>query len=253
MFYFDNIENKKILKSDFIKSAQAFFTTKESVITPNVLSELEDLCQQNKDQIAKYLGINERNFVIPKQTHSDNIKIADINENFEDTDALVTNNPEIAIVLNFADCTPVIIYDEILNIGAITHAGWRGTASKICVKTVDFMIKNYHSNPKNMTALIGPAISMKNYQVQEDVYKKISNSLENQYNDYYSYDSKADKYNIDLKTVNFHQLVEAGLDNKRIDKCDYCTYDSNDIFFSYRKENGTTARHSAILKLENRK
>ena len=87
MFYFDNIENKKILKSDFIKSAQAFFTTKESVITPNVLSELEDLCQQNKDQIAKYLGINERNFVIPKQTHSDNIKIADINENFEDTDA----------------------------------------------------------------------------------------------------------------------------------------------------------------------
>ena len=253
MFYFETINNKKILKSDLLTKAQHLFTTRESVVTPKDIDSLKTLCKINTEEICKYLKVSKENIISPVQTHSSNIKIAKKGQTYPDTDALIVEDKDIAVLLNFADCTPVIIYDEILNIGAITHAGWRGTASKICVKTVDFMIKNYHSNPKNMTALIGPAISMKNYQVQEDVYKKISNSLENQYNDYYSYDSKTDKYNIDLKTVNFHQLVEAGLDNKRIDKCDYCTYDSNDIFFSYRKENGITARHSAILKLENRK
>ena len=56
-----------------------------------------------------------------------------------------------------------------------------------------------------------------------------------------------EKYYVDLKTVNQHQLEELGI--SRIDKCNYCTYDSIDVFFSYRKEQGNTARHSAILKL----
>ena len=37
----------------------------------------------------------------------------------------------MAIFLNFADCTPVILYDKKQNIGAIAHAGWRGTAQKL--------------------------------------------------------------------------------------------------------------------------
>lgn len=75
---------------------------------------------------------------------------------------------------------------------------------------------------------------MKNYQVDKDVFDKVSATLKNTYNDYYIYDSARGKYNIDLKTVNYHQLKELGL--LRIDKCNYCTYDSVDVFFSYRKE-----------------
>ena len=109
------------------------------------------------------------------------------------------------------------------------------------------MQKIYSTEPQNITALIGPAISGINYQVDKDVFEQIEKTLKKNYDDYYSYDEKSNKYNLDLKTVNYHQLEELGV--LRIDKCNYCTYDSVDVFFSYRKEHGNTARHSAILKL----
>lgn len=250
MFKFDTINNKKILKSDILTNAQHFFTTRESVVTPKELKDLNDLCQKNLSDIAQYLNISCENIIIPVQTHSDNIAIAKKHKIYENTDSLIIEDNDIAILLNFADCTPVILYDEINNIGAIAHAGWRGTAAAIAPKTVKFMTQRYSTKPENITAIIGPAISMKNYQVDKNVFDAVSNTLLNKYNDYYSYDKINNKYNIDLKTVNFNQLKELGV--KRIDKCNYCTYDSVDVFFSYRKENGITARHSAILKLNDR-
>ena len=53
---------------------------------------------------------------------------------------------------------------------------------------------------------------------------------------------------IDLKLLNYSQLEEIGI--KNIDICSYCTCCMSDIFFSYRKENGITARHSAVLRIK---
>lgn len=247
MFNFEKINNKKILKSDSLNNAEHFFTTRETVVTTNVLTELKDICAENFKDISQYLKIEPQNIISPVQTHSANIAIAKVGKNFPDTDALIIDSNEIAILLNFADCTPVILYDEKNNIGAIAHAGWRGTAASIVPKTIDFMAKNYSTSPTDITAIIGPAISMKNYQVNKPVFEAVKSTLKEDYNDYFAFDIKTNKYNIDLKTVNFHQLKELGV--QRIDKCNYCTYDSVDVFFSYRKEAGNTARHSAILRL----
>lgn len=248
MFKFEAINNKRVLKSDILTSAEHFFTTRESVVTPKELSFLEPLCRKNLEDISDYLNIEKENIICPVQTHSSNICIAKKGGQYPDTDALITEDADIAILLNFADCTPVILFDEVNNIGAIAHAGWRGTAASIAVKTVNFMNKRYGTKPENVTAIIGPAISMKNYQVDKPVFDAVTNTLNQKYDDYFVFDEIENKYNLDLKTVNFHQLKELGL--LRIDKCDYCTYDSVDVFFSYRKEHGNTARHSAVLKLK---
>lgn len=248
MFKFETINNKKILKSTLLTNAEHFFTTRESVITPRDLPELLCECNENKLSIARYLNIEKDAIITPIQTHSSNIAIAKRDMEYPDTDALVVEDTDIAIALNFADCTPVILYDEKNNTGAISHAGWRGTAASIVPKTIEFMHKMYSSVPENITAIIGPAISMHNYQVDEEVFYKVKTTLHKDYNDFYKYDAISNKYNIDLKTVNLHQLQELGV--RRIDKCEYCTYDSIDVFFSYRRENGKTARHSAVLKLK---
>ncbi len=248
MFKFETINNKKILKSNLLTKAEHFFTTRESAITPRDLPEKTGEYEKNLSFIADYLNIEKDNFIVPVQTHSANIHIARKGEKYPDTDALVLQDMDIAIILNFADCTPVILYDEKNNTGAIAHAGWRGTAASIVPKTLEFMNKEFLTESENITAIIGPAISMKHYQVDKDVFDKVSKTLYQQYNDYYIYDSLNDKYNIDLKTVNLHQLKELGV--KRIDMCEYCTYDSIDVFFSYRREHGKTARHSAVLKLK---
>jgi YfiH family protein len=245
MFYFEKINGKRILKSSLIKGAQAFFTTREICICDKGKEVNEDEITRNKKQIADYLGIESQNLVFPTQTHSTNIRLATVSEkDYPDTDGLILTKPDLAIFLNFADCTPVILYDEKQNIGAVSHAGWRGTAGKIAGMTVEKMKNEYNSNPSDIVALIGPAIGFCCYDVGEEVFEKLSASV----SDFSGlYEIREGKIFVDLKNINKRQLEETGVEC--IDVCPYCTVHNNDLFYSYRNENGTTLRHSAVLKL----
>lgn len=258
MFYFDEINGKKILKSDLIKNANAFFTTREICICDkgrNNNSEVKD----NLKIIENYLG---KNLISPTQTHSANVDIA-IKNKFEypDTDGLILTKNNFAIFLNFADCTPLIFYDEKQNIGAISHAGWRGTAQKIAQITAEKLINEFDSKPQDICVLIGPAICGKCYEVGEEVYSQFFPSLipspaSARFNTSPAaapsptkkYCGRGNTYHIDLKEINRKQLADIGIE--KIDVCPYCTCCDNEYFYSYRKENGTTFRHSAILKLK---
>ena len=280
MFYFDEIDGKKILKSDLITKANAFFTTKEicicdktqfdesknykiqksSVKIPiscnldEILKQVQDdsktvvqndkifAIEYNKKLIANYLKIEPKNLISPTQTHSANVDIA-IENKFEypDTDGLILTKNNFAIYLNFADCTPLIFYDEKQNIGAVSHAGWRGTAQKIAQITAKKMISEFGSSPQDICVLIGPAICGKCYEVGEEVYNNFSPSP------LPPLPKGARECKIDLKEINRKQLADIGIE--KIDVCPYCTCCDNELFFSYRKENGTTLRHSAVLKL----
>lgn len=240
MFYFEKIDGKRILKSDLIKDVEAFFTTREICLKSQEFDTTE-----NKKIIAKYLNISPENLISPTQTHSANIDVAiETRQNYPDTDALILTEKDLGIFLNFADCTPVILYDKKQNIGAIAHAGWRGTAQKIAPLTVEKMGTNFNSKPKDIIAIIGPAIGFCCYNVGEEVYEKLKATVKN-----FDELSEIREGNIfvDLKNINKRQLEEIGI--QEIDVCPYCTVCDNDKFFSYRNENATTSRHSAVLKL----
>ena len=263
MFYLDKIDGKKILKSDLIKNAQAFFTTREICICDkNEAKQSKNFAiDYNKKLIADYLNIEQKNLISPIQTHSANVRIATENKfDYPDTDGLILTDKNLAIFLNFADCTPLIFYDKKQNIGAICHAGWRGTAQKIAQITAQKLINEFGSKPKDICVLIGPAICGKCYEVGEDVYNNFSPSLipspaSARLNTSPSAAAsltqkccgRGEKYHINLKEINAKQLTDIGIE--KIDVCPYCTCCDNEYFFSYRKENATTLRHSAVLKL----
>lgn len=234
MFYIDFIQGRKVVKSDFLPDLKHFFTTRETLIKtkePNLYKFAED----NRKIICDYLNVKE--LVHPSQTHSANVDFARVGKyNYPETDALILDNKEQAIYLNFADCTPVILYDKKRHIGAISHAGWRGTAQKIVPKTIEVM----NSNPKDIIAVIGPAISVCCYEVGQDVFNKLKNTVTN-------FDGLFKDNRVDLKGINARQLEE--IEVEKIDICPHCTCCNNDMFFSYRKEHGTTNRHSAVIKL----
>ena len=225
MFYFDELNGYKILRSDLIdkgvnKKVNAFFTTRgENIPISNDLA---------------------KRIITPEQTHSDNVKIVDERNEYPDTDGLILTIPDTAIYLRFADCTPLIFYDSKQNIGAISHAGWRGTAAKIGVKTILKMVEKFNTNPKDIIAIIGPAISLCCYEVSEEVRDKLLSTVNNT-------DGLYKNRNVDLKKINARQLEESGVE--KIDICPYCTSCNNDLFYSYRKENGTKERHYAVMKL----
>lgn len=242
MFYFDEIKGKKVLRSDIIKT-EHFFTTRESFIKTKE-PEFEKIVTENIRKIKEYLGV--KNLITPHQTHTSNINtVTGGDYDYPETDGLILTDKDNAIYLNFADCTPVIIYDNKLNIGAVSHAGWRGTAGRIAAKTVEKLISEFGSHPQNLAAAIGPAISLCCYNVGEEVFEKLKLTVGNFEG---LYEFRGGQTFVDLKGINERQLQECGV--KEIDVCPYCTVCDNDMFFSYRKENATTNRHSAVLKLQ---
>lgn len=244
MFYFDEINGKKILKSDFLTGTKHFFTTREICIKTKE-PDLEKVAEDNRRIVCEYLNIYTKDLITPSQTHSANVGIAKAGtDNYPETDGLILTNNKQAVFLNFADCTPIIFYDEKQNIGAVTHAGWRGTAQKIAALTVEKMQSEFNSKPENIIAVIGPAVSICCYNVGEDVFEKLKSTVSVYEN---LFEERNGELFVDLKGINRQQLIECGV--KKIDVCPYCTVCDNDMFFSYRKENGTTSRHSAVLKL----
>ena len=215
MFYFEDFNGTKIMKSDMLTEVTAYFTTRGEVSFPE-----------------------SKRIIHPTQTHSDHVEIVDKRIDYPDTDGLILTNTEDTVYLKFADCTPLIFYDKENKIGAVSHAGWRGTAAKIGVKTINKMSANFGTKPENIVALIGAAISICCYEVSEEVRDTLLATVENPIGLY-------EGRNVDLKGINAQQLREIGVQN--IDVCPYCTSCNNDLFYSYRKENGTKERHLAVF------
>ena len=243
MFYFDVVNNKKVIKSDLIK-AEHFFTTRDSIIKSKE-PENEKIVETNKKDICNYLNIEYENLLYPSQTHTSNVQLAVLGKKeYPETDGLIVNDSNIAIFLNFADCTPIILYDEIKNIGAICHAGWRGTAGNIVTNTIKIMQNEFNCKVSDISAAIGPAICFNCYDVGEEVLEKLKLTVSD-FNGLL--EIRNNKIYVDLKGINAKQLKDCGV--HKIDIAPFCTCCNNDLFFSYRKEHGTTNRHSAVLKI----
>ncbi len=241
MFYFDSFLGKKVLKSSFLEGVEHFFTTREFPLSYGNREDLEEETKQNRKKLIEELKI--KSLKTAKQTHSDHIAIVSEQDFYDDTDALISSIPLTAMILNFADCVPIILYSFKDNTGALVHAGWRGTEKQILKKTVLKMEKELNISPSDITAVIGPAISIECFEVSEEVFNKlILPSYPSE-----THTIKDGKFFVDLKQLNKFQLVSSGV--SKIDVSNYCTSCMSDIFFSYRKEKGNTARHSSMIKI----
>ena len=105
-----------------------------------------DIVWENRQQFFQVLELKAENLVTPQQVHGANIKrvtrtdagrgARDYADAIADTDALITNEPGLPLMLCFADCVPVIFLDPERKAVGIAHAGWKGTVAKIARDTV---------------------------------------------------------------------------------------------------------------------
>ncbi len=211
---------------------------------------------KNYGIICKALDIDVKNLVLSHQTHSDNILIA-CNEHrgngifydtrFSEIDGLITNKKDVALVTFYADCVPIFILDKKRRVIALAHSGWRGTVKKIGKKVIDRMISAFNTEPKDCVIGIGPSIGKCCYEVDDYVI--------NQFKDSYSTTEKfikekgKGKYHLDLWEANKLLILESGVPYSNITISGICTRCNNDLFFSYRGENGKTGRMAAIIQL----
>lgn len=179
---------------------------------------------------------NASRLVIPHQVHDSVVQVIDEEtlghqELIEGVDALITRLPGVCIGVSTADCIPIIIYDPINHCAAAVHAGWRGTVKRIAEKTARQMYSFYRSDYGEMQVMIGPGISLKNFEVGQEVYDEFLQAgfpMER-------IAVKYAKWHIDLPLCNRLQLEQLGVRPENIRETGICTYDHTDDFFSARR------------------
>ena len=86
-------------------------------------------------------------------------------------DALITDQKNTPIAVLTADCAPILLFDKNTRTIAAIHAGWRGALKGIIANVVKFMQKK-GSLSEDISAIVGPCIAAKNYEVKQDLIKK---------------------------------------------------------------------------------
>jgi len=131
-----------------------------------------------------------------------------------------------------ADCVPVLIGDRQLGSVAAVHAGWRGTALGIVTKAIATLCDR-GSELKDLRVALGPAISGKVYQVSKDVAQQVTATINQSVG--LQPDEHPEKVKLDLRRVQLQQLQELGMSPENVAIAPYCTLQSEEIFFSYRR------------------
>ena len=174
------IKSKKLLK---IKNIKHGFFNKTGGKSKNIYKSLNCGPGSNDDSsnvkknlriATKRISKTAKNIFLLHQIHSNKFVFIDKKNTFKSkpkADAIITNQKNFPIGVLTADCVPILICDEKKNFIAAIHAGWKGAYKDIISKVINFMIKK-GSDPANITAAIGPAISVTNYEVKEDFKKK---------------------------------------------------------------------------------
>ena len=129
--------------------------------------------KKNLQIVRKKISSKAKNIFLLNQFHSN--KFIFIDERYKNkkkpkADAIITNQRNLPIAVLTADCAPILIYDDKMKMIAAIHAGWKGAFKGIINKVIKFMIKK-GCLLENITAVIGPSISLKNYEVKEDFKK----------------------------------------------------------------------------------
>ena len=178
------------------------------------------------------LQIPATSIMIPRQTHSTNVCWVDTFGEVPDTDAVITDKPGLCIAVKTADCIPVLLFDQRQHRIAAIHAGWRGTVGRIVEKTLQQM----QSRAEDISAIIGPGISLESFEVGDEVYEQFLQAgfpmqrLAKRYA----------KWHINLKDANRWLLESNGITNIQVSDIDTLTTPE---YYSARRDTINTGRN----------
>jgi polyphenol oxidase len=158
-------------------------------------------------------------------------------------DALTSNVPGQYVGVRTADCVPVLLADEQNRAVAAVHAGWRGTAQRIILRTLEHMKGRYGTRPENVVAAIGPAIGPCCYQVGPEVVVQLSPWVP-------ELPSTEIPAYLDLPDINRRQLESWGVPPDRITSVALCTFCREDEFHSFRRDREAAGRMIAVIGLK---
>lgn len=173
-----------------------------------------------------------------KQIHSD--VIIETQNDFP-ADAHWTSQSNLGLLIQTADCLPVMIYDSHSSKICAIHAGWRGIAQRILPKAIESIC----TTQSKLEIFIGPCIHKESFEIDKDVFDQLCKSAKNAER-HGSYNSQKNKYHFDLvETANLQ--IQETLIPFTLKVLSHDTF-KNPSFSSFRREKGPCRNWSFILK-----
>ena len=212
---------------------------------------------ENRPRYLAALGLDAERICTIRQVHGTEIVRAfrrdagrgarDYADALADADAVVTNDSGVTLLLCYADCVPVLLYDPVHNAAGLVHAGWKGTVQRIAAKTVKRMGEEFGTSPSEVLAGIGPSIGAGCYTVGAEVAERFRAEFSAHAAELVQVQDE--EIHLDLWAANSIQLVEAGVLADNIDRAGICTSCDRSFFYSYRAAGGRTGRLAAVMEL----
>ena len=197
----------------------------------------------NRQRIKKVFNIS---FLLSaRQIHSSkifNARIVEKDNEVDGFDALITNQKNVGLLIQQADCQAILMHDPIRNAIAAIHCGWRGSVANIINTTVLEMHEQYKTDPSHLNVVISPSLGpccaeFINYTSELSVR-------------FHPFQEKTNHFN--FWDISVMQLEEAGVKPTHIDVTGICTC-CNSNYFSYRRtrKNGRqeTGRNCSLICL----
>jgi YfiH family protein len=215
----------------------------------SVGDELERV-QENRDRIFKALGRDPKSRYDVWQVHSNKVQIVDSPRGETppvQADIIVTNRPQVTLLLRFADCVPIMLFDPVVKAIGLVHAGREGLARKAPQAAVKAFIEVYGSRPQDILAGIGPSICPDCYVVGEEVLQDYEAAMGAEIAGNF-FHQKNNRFHLDLWKCSQTQLED--LHVIQIENPGICTAMNISDWYSHRAEKGKTGRFAAVIGLE---
>ncbi len=208
--------------------------------------------EKNRLLLMEALGASGLPLIVPTQVHGDAVAVLSSNEGpacaafqeevEEGADAVVVEVPQVAALLCFADCVPLVIVSSTGRF-AVVHAGWRGVLNRIGAKSLQRLHEldgqaYLEFGPPHYNIYIGPHIGAECFEVDA--------RLQASFEDAFGASCIPEKGHVDLEQALRSALVEAGADGRRIVGAGLCTVCEHDRYFSYRAQKGRCGRQGAV-------
>tara|TARA_Y100000816_G_C26089902_1_gene575805 strand:+ start:1489 stop:2202 length:714 start_codon:yes stop_codon:yes gene_type:complete len=187
------------------------------------------------------LGITKSKIYNIKQCHGiKSIQVPLKNDTSHIADGIYTKQKGAICSVFTADCMPIVITNNAGSFVSIIHVGWKGLYNDF----ISTFISSISINPNSCIVWIGPSISQKFYSVDKLFYKFFV-SKNKEYRKFFIIDKN--KYYFSLQDSAIYQFNRINV--KQVFVSNLCTYDNNNLFFSYRK-NKTLMRFPTLAWIE---
>jgi YfiH family protein len=199
----------------------------------------------NRKRLTTAIGLGDDGVVWMNQVHGDHVVVVDGPLRprvaaVDKTDALVSRTPRLALAVVTADCVPVLMADARAGVVAAVHAGRVGCQIGVVARAVETML-DVGANAEDISVLLGPAVSGRNYEVPAEMAAEVEKVLPGSRTT-----TARGTPGLDLRAGIARQLTALGI--TAIDVDPRCTVEDRTLF-SHRRNN-PTGRLASLVWME---